>query len=205
MRFRLNKGFTLIELLITVVLFSLVMTSLMVGLHTGVNSWKRVRAHQEFMAHTERAFEVIGMDLRHMVRIHEDNPPLTESELPSGAASLEFTALVPNIYHAQGRRAVWADVNYSLVEDEEVLHENSFNLKRSWSPQVANSALDGGLIEETLLTQLSSIEFDYLGDEGLVPEWEDPEQLPRAVLVSIQFQSGKTMERMISLPLGIRP
>lgn len=195
----------MIELLITVVLFSLVMTSLMVGLHTGVSSWKRVRAHQEFMAETERAFEIIGADLRHIARIDEDRPALGESESLSGATDLEFTALVPNTYHAQGRGAVWAEVTYSLVEDEEVVHENSFNLKRTWVPQIANSELDGALVEETLLRQLSSIEFSYLGDEGVVPEWENPEQLPRAVLVNIGFQSGKTMERMISLPLGIRP
>lgn len=199
---RKQCGFTLVELLITMVLFSVVMTSLVVGLNSGISSWKRVRDHQQTMAVTQHALDIISQDLRHMAKVSDEEPALVVTQSNSKGTSLHFSALVPHTYHFQARGAVWANVEYAVVDSEDGKNKK---LQRTWTPYIADSTLQGSEEKLSIISDVESVQFRFLSQDGLQPDWNQDDTLPMGVMISIKTNKWRTIEQLVTVPLGIQP
>lgn len=189
----------MIEMLITMTLFGLVMSSLVVALNSGVVSWRSVRANQSRQAATDRAFEQIRLDFQHLTMIQEDVPPLVETTEDSGGERLRFTILGGRRAQSNGTGSSWAEVEYRVVVDEAT---QSSNLVRELRPKVGPSSIEGAEVEETILERVASVHFDYLGPNGTVPLWEDENALPAGIKVLVRFESGRTQWHVVTAPAG---
>lgn len=189
----------MIEMLVTLTLFGLVMSSLVVALNSGVVSWRSVRANQSRQAAMDQAFEQIGLDFQHLAVIYEDIPPLVETTEETGSERLRFTVLGNRRAQWNGTGSSWAEVEYRVVVDEAT---QSSNLVRELRPKVGPSNIEGAEVEETILEQVASVQFDYLGPNGTVPLWEDENALPAGMKIRVRFESGRTISHVVTAPAG---
>lgn len=196
-----SLGFTMIEMLVTLTLFALVMSSLVVGLRTGINAHRNLRSHDSQSAAIERATRIIARDLRHLAVINENEIPLEETIEDEGADSerLSFTSLAPRDPLGSGPGSVWARIEYKISQDTE---SDSKVLIRAYTPHVGNNPMGGGTIEEVLLENVQGLSFDYYNGAQKVPDWEDPEKLPSALEVHIVLESGTQILKTVSIPAG---
>lgn len=189
----------MIEMLITLTLFGLVMSSLVVALNTGVGSWRSIRASQSRQAATEQALEQMRLDFQHLAMISEDIPPLVETTGEAGGERLRFTVLGDRRAQWNGAGSSWAEVEYRVVVDEIT---QSSNLVRGLRPKVGPSYIEGAEVEETILERVASVQFDYLGPNDTVPLWEDENALPVGIKIRIRFESGRTLWHVVIVPAG---
>lgn len=187
----------MIEMLITLTLFGLVMSSLVVAMNTGVGSWRRIHANQSRYAAMDLAFEKFNLDVQHMARISDDIPTLVESAEENGGERLIFTMLGDRHAQWNGHGSSWAEVEYRVVEDEAT---QSRNLIREMRPRVGPSSIVGAQMDETLLEHVATVQFDYLSRENTVPIWEDQNALPVGIKILVRFESGRTVWHIVMSP-----
>ncbi|MBN2311291.1 MAG: prepilin-type N-terminal cleavage/methylation domain-containing protein [Candidatus Hydrogenedentes bacterium] len=195
------RGFTLIEMLVTVTLFVIAMAALVGALRAGIRAYEGVRAHHERQAHVRRAFKALSEDVRHLAVVSEEEAPLAESVESDGIESLTITALASREQHRAGVGFDWNRVTYSLAE---LAGEEGLGLRRTALPYVGPAAVGRGQeeCEEFLLRGVRTLSFDYVAAEGLVPEWQDAERLPGAVVITMELDAGPTITKSIWIPVG---
>ena len=192
-------GFTMIEMVVTLTLFAAVLSSLVMALHTGIKTWRVVRANAFEAAELELAFETIYRDLRHAAVMNEETPPLLERTLDEGGEELVLTALAPRWNQRYGATSVWARVSYAVLDEDS---DDKPALIRRYQPYGATGPIGEGPTESILLHGVDALTFDYLTGEGPVPVWEATDRLPVGLRIRIQATSGKTTERSITIPMG---
>jgi type II secretory pathway component PulJ len=175
------------------------MASLVVGLHSGIGAWRRVRVHQERTAKVQRALDQLCRDLRHLAIVPDQEGALVERASEGRGEILGFTALSSRRTQAAERGTVWSRIEYRIgnVEDEE-----TEGLIRLYVPYVADSTMNGRETETLLLADVSAIHFDYVTADGVVPTWDDGGRLPHGLQITLDMASGPPITQALSIPAG---
>jgi prepilin-type N-terminal cleavage/methylation domain-containing protein len=189
-------GFTLIEILVTLAIFTAVLGVLVDGLYSGIRAWRSVRSHQVRQAEFDVAAATVSEDLRH-VRVGEGGA-IGETSIEGGGEKLRVTTSVGRRRQRAGMGWVWNEVEYSTAKDE----EGKTILLRKVQRYAGKSAVGTEPVEETLLTKIKSVQFDYIGPEGQVTVWESKDSLPLAVLFRIQPETGAEVAIPAWVPAG---
>lgn len=192
-------GFTMVELLLTLTLFAMAMSALVVGLRSGVNGWRTVRIHQTRKASIDRAFKIFGNDFRYLAIVSEEEPLLTETALDEHHEELSFTTLGLRRLQKVGRGAVWARIEYRVRASDDT---DSLDFVRVSTPYVASLPMGGDPHEERLLQGVKAISFDYYLNDSTQPTWEDTERLPGGVNITIELDSGGKASKTVWIPCG---
>lgn len=187
-------GFTMIEMLVTLTIFGFVLSSLVIGLRTGIVAWRNVRLHQTSQSSLERAFEILHSDIDAVGFVHPKSVPIEETVDEAGSEELALTVFGAGSALTGDAAYDWATVRYTVDSDSTLI--------RTISPMVGPSNLDGGEADEHLLDGVRSIGFDYFTARGSVPVWEDRDSLPAAVEVTLDFQAGPSTRRIFPVSVG---
>lgn len=196
---REKSGFTMIEMLVTLTIFGIVLSSLVVGLRTGILTWRSIRSSQAEHASSEQAFDHMRADFEALSFISEDILPLVESAEEFGGERLMLTVLSDRNAQRVGAGSSWAEVEYRVAEDEE---SDSVHLMREVRPKVGPSAVTGSEASTTLLAGVDSIEFSYLRGQETLPVWEEEDTVPAGIEIVIHMSSGQRLRRVFPVPTG---
>lgn len=197
---RRQSGFTLIEMLVTLTLFSLVLTSLVTGLHAGATTWERMQDRQHRAATVDWAYKAMALDIGHLASTIEGEPFLVESKGESGTETLSIATLSPRTQQRTGVGAVWSRVVYEVRKSDD---GKSNSLVRVYRPFVSQAPLVGADSEEVLLEGVDEITFSYFDGRKLKPDWEEEGRFPVAIEVRIVLESGKVISQFLTSPLGM--
>ncbi|HOF40339.1 MAG TPA: prepilin-type N-terminal cleavage/methylation domain-containing protein [Candidatus Hydrogenedentes bacterium] len=201
MRRGVSWGFTLIELLVTLTIFTLVFSSLIVGLRSGTHAWKRVREHQASQASLERALRTFSGDLRNLVRVSEEEGFISEGQQDDGNEAISFACLDSRRSQRAGVGAVWVAITYRVEESDET---GQTMWVREAMPYTGQSRLGSRPERSVLLENVQSVRFDYLqAGQGTVSIWEDAERPPSGVQCSFTLAGQGRIVKTVALPVGI--
>lgn len=194
-----RRGFTLIEMLITLSLFAMVVSALLVGLHSAVRAWRSVRTSQTREAGIAKALDLIGADIRHVAVLSEEMPALAETSIDQDSEELTVTRVGARCFQRAGAGEVWCQVTYRVRKNEDT---GAHDLVRLVIPGISTVGMDEHERQELLLKDVESIRFDYFGSEGILPKWEDRSSLPSGIRVTIEPTFGKSIAKAVWLPCG---
>ena len=201
MRRGASWGFTLIELLVTLSIFTLVFSSLIVGLRSGTHAWKRIREHQSSQASLERALRAFSNDVRNLVLVSDEKALISEGQQEDGNETLSFACLDSRRAQRAGVGAVWITVSYRVEESDET---GQTLWVREATPYAGQRRLGSRSERSVLLENVQSVQFDYLqAGQGTVSVWEDAERPPSGVQCSLALAGRGRIVKTVALPLGI--
>ncbi|MCX5768872.1 MAG: prepilin-type N-terminal cleavage/methylation domain-containing protein, partial [Candidatus Hydrogenedentes bacterium] len=193
----LSLGFTLIEILVTLAIFTAVLAVLVEGLHSGIRAWKSVRLHQVRQAQLNLVVDKLTEDFRHLIAL-PDTTPIAETTLDTGGEKVKIATSVPRKRQRAGIGWVWNEIEISTALDD----TGAKILRRTIQPHVGTSLVGSEPTQETLLTNVKSAQFDYLGPDGQTPVWESKDSLPTAVLIRITPETGPEIVIPAWVPAG---
>lgn len=191
-------GFTLIELLVTISLFAAAVGVLVVGLRAGIRSWRSVRNHQVSLAEFVRAFDRFSEDVRHATTAGKDIPVIQETSAGENEDILSITTLGSRRMQRVGIKADWARVEYRVAALDEATGKG---LVRS-AQAMAGGGPVGPPQEETLLSDVDTLRFDYGTGQEVVPVWENGETVPMFIRITLQGPHRASVTRTVLLPAG---
>jgi len=183
--YSLSRGFTLIEILVTLAIFTAVLAVLVEGLHSGIRAWRSVRLHQVRQAEITLLADKITEDFRHLLA-PTDAAPIAETTLQTGGEKVRIATSIPRKRQRAGIGWVWNEIELATAVDD----DGKKIFRRTVQPYAGKSLVGSEPTEETLLTNIKSAQFDYLGPDGQTPVWESRDTLPLAVIVRIQPETG---------------
>lgn len=190
-----KRGFTLVEMLVSVTIFSLGMTALVVALRVGIGAWQQTKAAQSREAQLERAIAILRQDVRQAFRASEDTPALSEGNGPDGSETLTLTTRLTPKPGYPPPAGIWAEVTYSIQEvDRETV------LVRNVRPHVGPAPQTAAMYEEKLLPGARAIQYSYVTPQGTLPKWEQKAAWPLALRVQVKLDSAGPCQFSISLP-----
>ncbi len=193
-----EKGFTLVEMLLTIALFAMLMSILVVGLRAGVKTWQNVRKHQAALAERGAALDIMARDVRCAAKMDKNTPAFVEKSEDAVGEVLAITTLESREKQRAGRGAVWSQANYFLRASDDGVEE----LVRGETLFVTTGALEGQSTETPLLARVSGLRFDYLSKSGEIAETWNEDGLPVAVIVSLTLADGVEMQRTLPVSCG---
>ena len=192
-----SRGFTLIEILVTLAIFTAVLAVLVEGLHSGIRAWRSVRLHQVRQAELNVVAEKLTEDFRHLLAT-SDAAPIAETALETGGEKIRITTSISRKRQRAGIGWVWNEIELSTAVDD----DGKKIFRRTVQPHAGTSVVGTEPVEETLLTNIKSAQFDYVGPDGQTPVWESRDTLPLAVLVRIQPETGPEFVIPAWIPAG---
>ena len=192
-----RSGFTLIEILVTLAIFTAVLAVLVEGLHSGIRAWRSVRLHQIRQAELTVLAEKITEDFRHLLAAG-DGSPIAETALETGGEKIRIATSLSRKRQRAGVGWVWNEIELSTAVDD----DGKKILRRTVQPHAGKSLVGAEPVEETLLTNIKSVQLDYLGPDGQTPVWESQDTLPLAVVVRIQPETGPELVIPAWIPAG---
>lgn len=195
---RPRGGFTLVEMLVTLAIFSLALSSLVVGLQSGIRAWRTVQTHQSREAAETQALERMRRDFRRLAVVSQEEPALRETREGSALRVVEITALGSRRQQRAGEGAVWSKVSYALEKGEEDL----LRLVRTEVPYVAGKPMMGVRSEETLVEGLIGWRLQYSGPDGRTESWESEKALPRSVEITLEPPGRRCIRASVWVPCG---
>lgn len=195
-----DAGFTLIELLITMTIFGLVLSSAVLGLRSGIVSWRGVQRQQAHDATLERAMEFLRSDIESIHIVNEEVQAISETSDDVSGDTLSITVLgrVPVQDTAAG--FVWATIKYRVGAVE---GSDRPALVREIQPMAGPSRLSGGESETALLEGVRSVRFGYISQNEPLAVWQDNESLPRAIEIHVEFDSAPSITRSFPVMIGM--
>ncbi len=190
-------GFTLIEILVTIAVFTAVMAVLVEGLHSGIRAWRAVRDHQVRQAEFNLLAASLTEDARHLLVSEQGS--IAEETIEGGGEKLRMLTSVSRKRQQAGIGYVSNEVLFAA----ETAEDGSKNLVRTVTRRTGKSEVGAEPLKETLLANIKSVQFDYLGPEGHAAVWEDNQALPQAVLFRIQPPKGPELVIPARIPAAI--
>ncbi len=191
-------GFTMVEMLVSLTIFGLAVSALVVALHVGGKNWQMVRESQARQGEIEAAFVVFKGDIAQLRLPAEgdESPPLSEADDGEGGVRLSFATF--NRGHSSGGSPayLWASVQYGTEGGE----LGGSDLVRTALPRVANVA--GERFERVILKGVQGVSFSYLTDEGAKETFEEG-TLPAGVVMTVRLSEGEPLRCVATLPLGL--
>lgn len=200
-RHRAIRGFTLIEMLVTLTLYSIVMSVLLVGLQSGIRGWRTLARHQAQNAELEKAMERLRTDFRHLYFASEELPALLEAESTVTADALSLTVLGPRLPQRAGRGAVWYRVDYTVRAAGEGAAPALF---RRAVPCVTAVPNEAAATEELLLSDARGFSVSYATPDGNRDVWTDPKHLPTGVTVTVTAGGLRPLRMSTPIPCAIQ-
>jgi prepilin-type N-terminal cleavage/methylation domain-containing protein len=193
-------GFTLIEMLVTLTLYGVVMSVLLVGLQSGIRGWKVLARHQSQNAELAKTVDLLQGDLRRLCILSKDDPALLEGDSGTSAESLTLTVLDSRLRQSAARGAVWYRVEYSVRAPKEGAKPA---LVRRCVPGVSAAPIDAATTEEVLLSDVRRFTVNYSTSDGVQDAWDDPKSLPKAVNVSLAIEGRRPITFATAIPCGL--
>lgn len=187
----------MIEILVTLAIFTAVLGVLVEGLHSGIRAWRSVRLHQVRQAELNVVAERITEDFRHVV-CAPDTMPIDETTLQSGGEKVRIITSVSRKRQRAGTGWVW-----NVIEFDTALDESGTRIfRRTVEARAGTSVVGSKPAVETLLSNVKSVQFDYVGSEGATPVWESRDSLPASVLIRITPETGSEIVIPAWVPAG---
>ena len=191
-------GFTMIEMLVTLTVFSLALSTLVLSLRTGINTYRAIERSQAHEGEAARIRAILSEDLRHLAIVSDEEPFLIEESQETGQELLQFTRLGNRNAQQYRRGAVWSRVQYEVVKGDD-----GAKLIRREIPFVAAGPLEGAESESVLLEGAESVAFDYFDGQQWRPAWEDAERAPLAVKMTVEPEAGPSWTFSATVPMGL--
>jgi len=193
-------AFTLIEMLLSLTMFGLVMSTLLMGLRGAIVSWKSVQTHQSRTAQVEWVLEAFSQDLRNLAVVSEDNPVLEQTRGANGMEVLALTRLGPRFEQRAGTGCVWSQVRYEMQEAED---SDAMDLVRKTVPFAGRSPLVGMESEEPFLKGVKTLRFSFLDGSGNeVETWSSTRSAPGGVGLFAELSTGEVLRWTVWIPVG---
>jgi prepilin-type N-terminal cleavage/methylation domain-containing protein len=191
-------GFTLVEMLVSLTIFGLAVSALVVALHVGGRTWRNVRASQARQGEIEAAFEVFKGDIAQLRLPAEgdESPPLTEADDGEGGERLSFATFNRGRAGGGTPAYLWAGVEYGTEGGE----QGGLDLVRTTLPRVAGVA--GERFERIVLKGVRGVSFSYLTKEGTKETYEEG-ALPAGVVMALRLTEGEPLRCVATFPLGL--
>ena len=193
-----SLGFTMIEMLVTLSVFSLALSTLVLSLRTGINTYRVVQRSQAQEDETARIRAILSEDLRHLAIGSEEGPSLVEESEEVGMEILQVIRLGSRHAQQYRRGAVWSRIQYEVAE-----REGGPALLRQDTPFVARTELLGAASESVLLVGAKSVAFDYFDGQQWHPAWEDLERAPLALKMTVERGNGPSLSFSVAVPIGL--
>lgn len=194
-----RNGFTLIEMLVTLTIFSALMGVLVVGLRTGLQTWERVRVHQERSAAEQAVFALLRSDIEHIAKVSESLQPVVESEGNGTSEVLMLTSLPSRGNMERGLLSSWCEIDYKIVPSQE---GDSSVLQREMRPYASEgNPIIGAEEVRTVLEDVDEVTFDYTSKGEEVATWS-LDTPPSTIRVSIRRSGRPSLSAQFTIPVS---
>jgi len=193
-------GFTLVELLIAATMMSILMIGLGSHLRGGLLVWRRTTESAEFLQRQRVALDRMARDLANAVAYQDvrEDVPLP----PASIATDSFQWVAAHQALAGVDSVRWVTYSCGPGEDPQGLWRTSRPLGGvRGGLEVSGELLLPGCVD-------LAIRYAYTAVEGSgTLEWRDewlfPDEFPQAVEVTVRFESGREIRRVMAIPIGV--
>lgn len=195
-----NSGFTLVEMLVTMVAFSLALSSLVYAFRAGAKTYQTISSHQVSEAAYNRVETLLTEDLRGVTALEKDKANLLAQREADGRSRLMFHSLEGYRHLRVAPRCVCRTVEYAMDYDEE---SGRKVFVRRTSSRLPVPAQQEEPEEEILLQEVKDVRFLFLHEREWEEGWEDAKKLPASVGVEIVPDRGKPVMFAIAVPQAV--
>ncbi len=185
----------MIELLVATIMLSMLAAAGYAALSTGTSSAAKVKRYNAMMAHGQAALQRITIDIRAAV-VHEEFTMISLDTQSEGKNSdtLDFIVALPAKLRSEeeedGRSGGRCEVGYYI--------ENDPDTEIKWLLRREDGSLDKDFLEGGAITLagpfVSELNFSFYDGLFWQDAWNDPEEFPEAVNVSIMVVDEDEIE-----------
>lgn len=187
-----RRGFTLVELLVTSSMLSVLAAAGYVVLTAGVQSSQKVRRVSAMAAHAQRALNAMAADVRTAVAHGDVRLTALDANYEGAAAdTLDFIAPRGGRFTDDPDAGSRCEIGYYIDNDPDT--EAQWLLRRR-DDSLDDDPLEGGAVN-LIGPVVSELDLSFFDGLEWVSGWEDQEQFPRAVRITIVVMDPDEAER----------
>jgi len=186
-------------MLVTLVAFSLAMSSLVYAFRAGAKTYEAISSHQVTQAAYSRIETLLTEDLRGLGPIEKDAANLIANRESDGRPRLVFNTLEGYRRLQTTPSPICNTVEYTVDYDSE--SGRKVFLRRT-AAKIPRPAQRDEPREEVLLRDINDVRFLFLREQEWEEGWEDAKNLPGAVGVECIPRAGKPVMLTVAIPLA---
>lgn len=191
------RGFTLIEMLVTLTIFGALMAVLVVGLRTGIQTWERVRTHQNRTAAEQAAIAIFRSDMEHIAIVSDTLHPVVETKGDNDSEILTLSTLPSRSELEHGLLSSWSQIEYKIGPTQ--TGELSVLIREARPHASLDNPIVGVAGIRTILEGVDAITFDYTSKNEETDTWS-AENPPSVIRVSIQRSGRPDLTTQFNVP-----
>lgn len=188
---RKRRGFTLVELMVTSSMLTLLALAGYAAFAAGVRSSQKARRLGSMVAHAQRALNVMAADIRTAVE-HEDFRLTALDAHYEGLAADTIDFIAPRSRRAQGEPDAGGRCEMGYYIDNDPGTDAQWLLRRE-DFTLDDDPFEGGMVS-LVGPFVSELDLSFFDGLEWISGWEDDEQFPLAVRISIVVMDADDAE-----------